>query len=113
MIRAEVRCCCHPEKLLGTIEMPEHMLVRGKPINVAVSIARTMGKKIRHPFVRFEVAEVTDHHEFTSEFMDAVERGEIKGFEQFIRNGTRLALKKPHDVTIEDLRMLTGFSEAK
>ncbi len=89
-VRLEVRCCCHPENVWGTLELPEHYVERGKFVNVAVSVQRTMGTVIRHPFVRFEVDEVTVHQPVPQ---------------------TYLALKKPHDVTIDDLRMLHTFRE--
>ncbi len=91
-MRVEVRCCCHPEKLWGTLELPEHMVVRGQFVNVAVSVQRTMDSVIRHPMVRFEVDEVTVHEP---------------------ERQTYLALKMPDRVSIEDLRMLHTFREAQ
>ncbi len=105
MTRIEVRCCCHPEKLWGTIEIPEAYL-EFTHINVAVSIQRTMGRVIKHPFVRFEIAEITTYDPTTPVFPITTET------ETSVRSRYR-ALKKPHDVTIEDLRMLTGFVESK
>jgi hypothetical protein len=106
-MKMEVRCCCEPERLLGTIEVPEPMLTHGRSINVAVSIARTMGKEIRYPFVRFEVAEMNNSVLTSSEF------DELALVKPPTSHDRWLALKKPHDITIEDLRMLTGFTEAK
>jgi hypothetical protein len=105
-MKVEVRCCCEPERLLGMIEVPEHMLTHGSSINVAVSIARTMGKKIRHPFIRFEVAEMNNKVVTSSEFDELALVKPLPSHDRW------LALKKPHEVTIDDLRMLTGFTEA-
>lgn len=105
----EVRCCCEPARLLGTIAVPDYYADCGH-INVAVAVKRTMGKIIRHPFVRFEVAKVTDRVVFSDEFLQCAEPEQIC---ELRRMATRKALKKPHDVTMEDLRMLTGFTEAK
>lgn len=103
LIRVEVRCCCEPGRLLGTLDVPEHYLERGHSINVAVSIQRTMVKTIRHPFVRFEVDTFTGHSQPTADMS-------VKDLQMTRR--CYLALKKPHDVTIEDLRMLVGFIES-
>ena len=104
----EVRCCCHPGRLWGTVELPGGYAVRGQALNIAVSAERTMGQRVRRPFVRFEVDEVTTHARAEPPELPMTRaEAEVAGRSAY------LALKKPHGVTIEDLRMLHTFVEAR
>ena len=45
MRQLEVRCCCEPRKLLGWIQVPDHMMVLGKELTVSRPPVQAMGAK--------------------------------------------------------------------
>jgi hypothetical protein len=96
-MRLEVRCCCDPALLLGTLPVRDDLVVEGRPINFALMPDRTLiwrqlpdppapSQLVRH-IVTLKVAR-----------MGAGRR-------------TWLALKKTDEMPVDVLRRIEGFSD--
>lgn len=105
MRRMEVRCCCQATKVLGTVPVPEAML---KQRLVILPLMGVPGQGLPYSKLEFEVAtwaEIRPDPEVDPHLYD------LQTGVGYIRE-TGVALKH-EGVTVETLRRIPGFIEAK
>ncbi len=112
MYRMEVRCCCQPEKLLGTLPVPDRVR-RGQVKSIAFPITGKIdwdtGRHIPQSSITFAVERWATIVKLTPDSRKSARRfSELEGLAEMDGG---LALKH-ENVTIETLRRIPGFLEA-
>lgn len=105
MKRMEVRCCCQATKVLGTVPVPEALL---KQRLVVLPLMGVPGQGLPYSKLEFEVA---TWMEIRVDLDVAPHLRDLETGVGYIRE-SGLALKH-EGVTVETLRRIPGFIEAK
>ena len=100
MKRVEIRCCCEPTKLLGTVPVIESLVVVGR--TVVLPLFGVPERGLRRSEIALEVAEWFQ----TVRVHGAPDEASVK------RVGGGIALRGD-GIAIETLRRIPGFIEAE